>query len=282
MKLNDPHVETLTYAVTTDESISYRDDAVLEADTPLFGIRIADKLAVLRLKDHFASENEAIGAVSPYLKAWEIDAALRMGLGVFRLDYRGASVIDRQPDNTHVIELSGRCEVKFSCFARATIIKAIYPEPPRNFVTDYYIEDMWRRYELAVKKRESVTSAAYYCLTAIEYAFGGRSSAGRSLQVCLKVLQELGRLSSEGGDAMTGRKYPKPPLTKAGTQELRKPANLHAIAHSDTELAWLLDVMKQLIRRAGEYAADPDGAFPLITMASLPSLHGQTGNSTGV
>ena len=268
MKLNDPHVETLTYAVQTDELISYRDDALLEEDTDQFHIRITGNQAVLTLKEHFPSEEVAIGAVSPYLTAWQIDAALRIGPGVFRLDYRGAHVIDRRPENTHVIEVAARCAAKFSGSARASITMATYPEPPKGFLADHIVEAMWHKYERAVKKQESVSSAAYYCLTAITSDFTGRKSAGRAMKICCKVLDELGRLSSDIGDDKTGRKY-------LPSQSIK------ARAHSEIELNWLLAVMNQLIRRAGEHAADPAGSFPMITMSSLPSLQGQTSNGIG-
>lgn len=71
------------------------------------------------------------------------------------------------------------------------------------------------------------------------------------------VLDKLGELTNSLGDEVGARK-----LTPQS--ELRPP--------NPQEIAWIEAALKRIIRRAGEYTADPQGAWPQVTMTDLPPL----------
>ena len=106
---------------------------------------------------------------------------------------------------------------------------------------------------------ESLTATAYWMLTKIEAAFGGRRAgharegAANALRVDEKILATIGRLSARA-DSEVGRK------AKGDTTPLNGP-----------ELAWLESAITRLTRRAGEFAAS-SGNLPIVTMSDLPKL----------
>ena len=76
-------------------------------------------------------------------------------------------------------------------------------------------------------------------------------------RVDYEVLDTLGRLSTTLGDEAEARKL--------GPQsELRSP--------SAQEVTWIEAALRLLIRRAGQYAADPQKQRAILTMADLPEL----------
>jgi hypothetical protein len=71
------------------------------------------------------------------------------------------------------------------------------------------------------------------------------------------VLDKLGTLSSTSGDETTARKWD----SRHAPQPL-----------TDREKEWVEDAVRLLIYRAGQYASDPEGEWPKITMKHLPQL----------
>jgi len=60
---------------------------------------------------------------------------------------------------------------------------------------------------------------------------------------------------------------------KGAPEERRKEDRKHDSApYTPAEQAFLEKAMKLMIRRAGEYAHNPEGPFEPITMADLPKL----------
>ncbi len=85
---------------------------------------------------------------------------------------------------------------------------------------------------------------------------GGREKAAIQYGISRNVLDRLARLSTEVGDEQTVRKF---------TTQTPRP-------HTGAEVAWIEAAAKALIRRIGEWAADPAASPPSITMADLPPL----------
>ena len=100
---------------------------------------------------------------------------------------------------------------------------------------------------------------AFFCLTVLEESTGGghnkRQQAAQRYGIDADVLAKLGELTSELGDERTARKF------KSGGRP-----------HSDAEKAWIIAVVKMIIRRAGEYAHDPTAPRETVTMTDLPPL----------
>jgi len=132
-----------------------------------------------------------------------------------------------------------------------------YPEPPARFKVSLDVEMMWLRYQGYVDGKELLAEMAYFCLTVFEYGTGGRKAAAGQYNVAKLVLDKLGGLTSNVGDGQTARKF-------SGTATAR--------SHTETEFQWLRAAVKLLIRRKGEYDADPFATLTQLTMSDLPTI----------
>lgn len=132
-----------------------------------------------------------------------------------------------------------------------------YPAPPRYFAVSLDLETMWLRYRGYCQGRERLADMAYACLTVLERSTNGRAQAAKRYAISSGIFGTLARLCTEIGDEQTARKFSR-------LKERR--------AHTDVEVRWLEEAVKVMIKRLGEWNADPAGQLPQITMSSLPAL----------
>jgi hypothetical protein len=252
--MRDPHVVALHYTLETGPQLAFNDPAPLEKDKEAFTLRLADGHLRVEMKDHFATMDAARLEVQPYLQAWEIATALQHGPGALRFALQRAEVIDRNPSPpgdpiTGVViqTLSGAM-----VFATATVTIPLrnYPEPPVTFKASPEVFDLWTRYLGYRASTEHLPSMAYYCATAVQHTAAGKT-------ISSKVISHLRYLSTMVGTPQTLRKR------EAG-QELRE--------HTPVETAWMEAVVKRIIQRVGEWAADPNAQWPQITMEEFARL----------
>jgi len=94
---------------------------------------------------------------------------------------------------------------------------------------------------------------AYFVLTILEHAAGGRKQAAATYGVEKTILDQIGKLSSTKGDPETARK------AIAASHALTEPERL-----------WLEDATRKLIYRLGEHASGKP--LPTLRMKSLSPL----------
>lgn len=283
-KMTDPHVVYLRYAVECDNEVDFRADPA-ELETDDFSIRIADDgqvpgivartstrlvdapedepetllletEAVVTMKRHYATVEEAQLAVEPYLRAWAVEATLH-GAPRFRFVEVGDLVVERDPPpgEPPTYHVSGGGSFRVVQPPRSIAIDA-YPLLSGQFVLDVHAETVWGRWEKYVDGSETITGAAYAILTYLENVFGtGRADAARRLNVSRNVLDRLGPLVSRTGDARTTRKF--------DSEAFGRP-------HTDDEIAWIEALITEIARRLGVLAAG--GSPAELTLSDLPRL----------
>ena len=116
---------------------------------------------------------------------------------------------------------------------------------------------MYLRYKAFREGKESLLSMAYMCLTVLETSAGGRSRAASKYSISKAVLNKLGTICSEKGDKNQDRKAPKK-------------GAFAALTVSESE--WVIQVVKALIRRVGEYAYRPTASLPAVTISDFPTV----------
>jgi hypothetical protein len=130
-----------------------------------------------------------------------------------------------------------------------------YPQPPNTFRVTPEVQHAYRRWIGFRSGKEPLQSMAYFVLTLLESAAGGRPNAARSFNIKFAVLGTIGRLSTTKGDPSTARK------AGPGTQfqEL-----------TGAEKQWLERAIPLVIRRLGEHAS----GTPLapIALTDLPRI----------
>lgn len=266
--VNDPHVESLVFEVTHGRSVAYRDDAPrIEHEEDAFRVVLENGTARFELKGHHATEEEALASVQPYIQSWELDADLRGRPGVFRLQFRRAVVIDRDPPPSTggVINVaaSGASFGFTTSNVRVTVVKSAYPAPPSGVTLksdEPDVATMYHRLSGYYEGREPLPAMAYFCLTVLEGRFQGKGGARRRdaaahYRIELDVLNAVGELASTKGGADSARK------AEGSGSEL-----------SQREKRFLEGAVKQIIRRAAEVAQNPGRTLPTVTLADLPDL----------
>jgi hypothetical protein len=264
---NDPHVESLTYRLETDDTLEFEDPPPLEIERDDLRLRLAGDLLMVWPKEHYASEKEARQAFEPYLRAWEsFEAIRRSGRREMRFVFKYARVVDRDPApfGTPLVAIEDSATVTATGTVKRVSRHRRYPDPPEGFVASPEVEFMLGRYDQYLRGREPLLAMAYFCVTRFEYGTrhsqaGGSwtQKAAREYGVSERVLRTLHRLST-GLVAEAGAR-------KLGKQSENRPP-------TDEEQRWIERCVLALIRRAGERAADPRSTLPQITMADLPPL----------
>ena len=261
--MRDPHVVALNYRLETGPQLAFHDPTSVKTDTAAFTVRLDNGQLRVGMKGHFATAEAACRAVQPYLTSWEIASALQRGPGAIRFVFEKADVVDREPPPPGVIRghLAVRLEsiglTSVGTVLRRTLTR--YPDPPSAFVASPDVVAMWDRYEGYLAGKEPLPAMAQYCLDTVEKSTGvpqsRRQAAASRYAIEYDVLQHLAYLTADVGDARTGG--------KGGNVD--RP-------HTPAEIAWMYAVVKRLIQRVGEWAADPNAKWPKITMTDFPSL----------
>jgi hypothetical protein len=112
------------------------------------------------------------------------------------------------------------------------------------------VVEIWSQFKGYREGRVPITTVAYFCVTAIQQIEARKT-------VSEKVFERLRYLATMVGTAETLRK-------RVAGQEIRP--------HTPAEMTWMEAVVKRLIQRAGEWAADPATAWPHITLDDFPKL----------
>lgn len=266
--MNDPHVEYLIYRLRTTEGLNFKDPAPLDRQTDTMSFWLEDEVLTVWPREAFSSEEEAREAVDPYLRSWEAHEAIRhSGKKVIIFDFETSKALDQDPPPpgaTQVIRPRST-QVGIEVWS-PTVVQwdPHYPEPPESFVASDVVEFMLERYRQYRAGREPLLTMAYVCLTRVQFDCRNtphkgqlRHKVAREYAVDYDVLAKLGHLTTVLGDEAGAR--------KVGAQGGNR-------APTDKERRWIERCVLALIRRTGEYAADPQTPIPQITMSDLPKL----------
>jgi len=255
--MNAPHVESLSYRVVTPPGVSFGNPPAIEGDQPAFQFRLENGFLTANLKYHFSTESEARRCVEEFLRAWELDAALKADGSEFRFEFQQAHVIDLKPVSTNKGKVVGAVAIfAVGCEAKVEVVRAAYPPTPSGLKPSLDTEAMWHRYSQYLEGRESIASMGYFCLSLLQRQAGGKSALAKQYNVGMDVLKTLGKLTSEVGDLKSARKLDQ-------DSEVR--------AHTLEEVEWIKAAVKALIRRKAEYDFDPHSKLPEITKNGLSS-----------
>jgi hypothetical protein len=256
--VNDPHVVSLTYSLRPAPDTAYDNPPPVLWENDLFSVELQDDVLTISLKEHYPTVKAARAPVDRFLRAWELDAELKLGRRILCFDYNTAEVIDRDPPPPGVVQTlraSAAAEISVAGSLTARVTRKKYPEPPERFEFSLELETLWNRLEGYGAGREFLPSMAYFCLSTVETMGGNRAGAAELLSIDKAVLDKLGELTSARGDAKTARKMSlKHALTPLTVRESE----------------WIVAAVKAIVRKVGERAAG--GEERALTLADLPAL----------
>jgi hypothetical protein len=265
--VNAPYVVALHYNVLVDPGVDLAKAQPLCHSEPAFHVRLGSDKAKFTMRQQFATEQDALSVVQPFVDAWNVCAGLEFLPNRFRLEYSHPEIVDPSP-MPGVIALQPRNLTIGSPEADRpplTVHRDQFPSPPTNYRVSPEVNAMYAQYHGHTEGIIPLVHMAYFSLTVLEQGISPGSSAGgwitkkrqmaaQRYAIHVDVLRKMAYLSTERGGATA-----------------RKVAGWYAELTA-TEAAWLEAAIKLMIRRAGEIAANPTGQHQQITMADLPKL----------
>jgi hypothetical protein len=260
--MNDPHVQSLHYKIGHSSEVDFTNAARRDHAESGFSVRIENSEATILMIDHYASERDARAAVEPFLRTWELSAALAAPLDQFQFFFASSQLVDRRPNTAdRVLFAEAGMHAVTGMQASTLQLKALYPKPPRDLGWDPEIGYMLDRFKHFHKGACSLNDATNFCLTVLEFVGGGpskpprgRGSGGRRgkaanhFQIDVAVLNRIGELAA----------------TKGGTTARKREGATKPLTLKETE--WLEKALKVVIRRAAEIKNNPTGPHTRITM----------------
>jgi len=165
------------------------------------------------------------------------------------------------PAEDGTVSLHGVSSVRTAADAILSISKGDYPVPPSGFRASDDVAAMFNRWERYRRGKELLSNTGYFCFTVLKRSVLDMAGKHKVLEVvseryCIDkdVLRRLSELCSTKGDDKTARK-----ALKKGSS-----------SYTQDEVRWIEAVVKAVIRRAGEWAHDPNQRLPQITMDQFP------------
>jgi hypothetical protein len=258
--MSDFHVVSLTYRLQPGEHVSYSNPPplVFENETARFHLEKGELRCEMKL--HVATVEQARALVDPILRDWEMEVELTRNRGELRFIYEDAEIIDRTPPTpgvqARVMKMLGGSYLVTMGNVTGHVMRRKYPDAPMGFHVTPDAESILLRFRNYQDGREQLLSMAYFCLTVVESAAGGRNrrdKAAKMFGISERVLSKLGDLTTKHGDLATARK-----------------AQSNARPLTGNESAWIEATIKQLVLRL----CDPPPHYKpkQLTMADLPCL----------
>ena len=221
-----------------------------------FRLLLEDDILIVEPDCHFASEQQARAVLDDILASWEIDVAMNYGEREIAFVFESSEIMDRDPPTPGsplVLQVKSAVLVSGAVHATLSVTRGKYPPPPKLFRITPDTETLWHRFERYKNGHQPLPATAYFCITVLEGIFGDRTEAARSCNISRNVLRTLAKLSTEKGDAVSARKYPR-----KGSP----------VPHSAVEITWMEAALKAIVRRLGEI--NQATTLPQISMRDLP------------
>ena len=238
----NPHVLSLHYRVAKNDAVIYRTAERSVHHRDGFAVVMDDGQVIFEFRDHYPDEASARAAVRDYIEEWEFQADMSIGAGKFRLDFIRAKIVDRDLvlGDRHVPSWVTLASIRIPAIPASVD----YPGPPAEITVDpedTLFAAMRQRYEAYSRDSATLTAIAYFCLTCLEQTVphgGSRRAAAALYEIPYRDLQRVGALADGKGGQEGARK------AKAIENDL-----------TEEEAAFLVDMVKLMIRRRGEMAA---------------------------
>lgn len=259
--MNDPHVEWIKYRIETGKSLSYGACAPVEGELPGFRYRLVKEddrnVLTLTMKDHYATEDDALAAVAGFIRDWQVYAELRGNQNCFQPHLVDVHLVDRAPD-PNVVHLYAVERLVLTDSAEVHMTMGAFPPCPVRFRVTPDVDVMWTRFARSQRGSEPILSVAYFCFSFVCLVAGGsRAQAAAKYGIDEDVLKTMSKLAATRGDWSEARKAER---DSTNTRLMEK------------ELSWLRIALQQLIEQVAAYEADPSAPLVPLTMADLPSL----------
>ena len=276
--MNDPHIDTLTYAVRSiGPRIAEHDETMPElvVSTKIGEFRIAEEMLTVELAIHCSTTQEARDLLEPCLRAWEIHADLTLDFGAVRFSFCDSSCHDRNPpDGSVSFGVSENLVISDSFEFRRKLSQ--YPEPPDPpvGVSSDLLRDVHARWCQYQEGKEPLSGMANYALTRIELEAArvlntkpNRKQAASHFNISGSVLERIGEISALPGTGLEPRKAGD----DAGNRYIPSKADEGEIYTIRCQLhEWLQDTMVKVILHVSGHGPTQQGQLTMAHLKKLP------------
>jgi hypothetical protein len=246
-----PRIVALIYWLDMPDGVTFRAESI--RDVHLDGF-VSDFSHEYKFKaiEPFNSAKEARDHLEPQLDSWRQWTTLMGNGDLLAFRYQRA---EREPWPADSDEIRAEIEVATTlsiCGSTPYLERTVdFPELPPPFRVDGGVElGVELLSGIALSPRHALHSAFSY-LTFLEVEHGNRRGVARALNIHMDVLNDIGRLTSEGGERSEARKF-----------EIRVRDRIEL---SDARRQWLERALRELVKRQGQFAA---GAVPAEVFAT--------------
>lgn len=236
-----PRIVALIYWLDMPDGVTFRAESI--RDVHLDGF-VSDFSHEYRFNaiEPFNSAKEARHHLEPQLDAWRQWTALLGNGDLLGFRYQRAEREPWPPGSGEVrVEVDVATTISI-CGSAPYIERTVdFPELPPPFRVYGGVElGVELLSAIAGSPRHTLHSAFQY-LTFLEVEHENRRGIARQLNVQMDVLNDIGRLTSEGGDRSEARKFER---------RVRDRIDLN-----DARRQWLERVLRELVKRQGQFAA---------------------------
>jgi hypothetical protein len=235
-----PCVRSLTYSIHSRAGYEYDDQCELDGVIAGFSYRLRHRAAQFLPTQHFATEGEARAGLEPFLRTWEVGAALNYGRGVIEFVFTRCD-IQKEAPRPDLLELRGAVLTFSGSVPTVTMtFTASHPSPPEAFATNEFVSTLADLYLIARDYPRVLQYIAHSVMTCVEGHFDGFGNAARVLGIEPGIFSEIDRLSHTPG-----------PIR-------------------DLVREWLMTLLREIALRAGASATGAPVGGIEVTLASYP------------
>ena len=253
--MNDPHVEALIYVVEYDNSSDYSMARAIGIEHSSFRLRLEDNEARFELKEHHPTSRQARQAIQPFVRQWELRAALESEAGTFALKFKRHEIIDRKPTQGVISVSALPVEVHFAVSTPTVTVSRQYPQPPTERLMNIDhpdVQTMLDRYMGYRQGREPLPSMAYLCYEVFAKRLGRNAKdAAEKHKISHNLVKSVSNLASN----------------KGGYQARHQSAISHPL--TQPEVQFLEKAVAAMVIRGAMVAADPNQPMHKIDVSNL-------------
>ena len=252
--MKNPKVQRLLFTIEGGPSITYDNPDELEFANDIGHFSTLDGILSIEPSAHFVRESEARSAVEPFLNAWEASSNLQsQSTETINFKFVRSEIIDLNPpqpgESQTIYAETGGFVTAFGTVS-FHVTRKVYPSPRDAFELALDAQSAYSRWLAFKEGHEPLQSMAYFVLTMLEGAGPDkRGQAAAQYKIDKAILNEIGRLASTKGSALTARKA-------SSSSDL-----------TGTEQAWLERAIPLVVIRIGERIGG--AILTPITMAQI-------------
>ena len=253
---SEPYIEVLHYLfITLDTYDSFQGVPEWTGTLGPFTCALRSGSLEARPQEHYRDEQAARAVLDPLLASWEVRALLESDIRI-RFDFQRAVLVKSASSGIPgMTRMAGSISGGLSVSGSPTRCHLAYPDPGdvRQLKATALVKDLLPWVRQLRSRQPPMLVPGYLLLTRLEWEYGKRAHAAKTLNVSRKILHKFGELTAVN-DPLERRKIAGDPRSL-----------------TEREKEWLIQAAALLTTRVAEFEAGAT-TTSLLNMSNLPAL----------